>query len=617
MQEKPTDHSDLFNILIEESKTPIALYEGDHLIISVANKAILKAWGKDDSVKGMELAKALPELANQPFLQLLREVIRTGIAYEAKEDMVQLMVDGDLRTFYFDFIYKPLFDQNGKVWAILNNATDVTELVKARLKYQEKEALFRQMIYDAPIAIGVLRGQDFIIEDANVDLLKIWGKTEKVIGKKLLDGLPEIADQQFPQILAQVYQSGKPYYGYETLARVERDGVLGNYYFNFVYDPIFDQDKKVSGIMIVASDVTAQVNSQLNLKESEARFRTLVQDNPMPTAFYETEDIVIKIANNEMLKLWDKDKSIIGKPMIEGIPELAGQPFIPILKEVFRSGIPYHADQQEAVLVMDGVPTKSWFNFTYKPLRNATGKVYGILHAAIDVTRQVQLQQQKDEFLGIASHELKTPVTSVKAYTQVLERMIRLEGDEKKANMVHKMDQQLNRLTGLIGDLLDVTKIQAGKMVLNLSTFDFDNLVKDIVEEMQHTTLKHQLNATLNSFVKVETDRERIGQVITNFLSNAIKYADDADNVEIKSEVIGNEVILSVKDYGIGISEDLQQYVFDQFYRVSGHQQHTYPGLGLGLYISAEIIKNTGGRIWLESEAGTGSTFYFALKIKA
>lgn len=617
MQEKPTDHSDLFNILIEESKTPIALYEGDHLIISVANKAILKAWGKDDSVKGMELAKALPELANQPFLQLLREVIRTGIAYEAKEDMVQLMVDGDLRTFYFDFIYKPLFDQNGKVWAILNNATDVTELVKARLKYQEKEALFRQMIYDAPIAIGVLRGQDFIIEDANVDLLKIWGKTEKVIGKKLLDGLPEIADQQFPQILAQVYQSGKPYYGYETLARVERDGVLGNYYFNFVYDPIFDQDKKVSGIMIVASDVTAQVNSQLNLKESEARFRTLVQDNPMPTAFYETEDIVIKIANNEMLKLWDKDKSIIGKPMIEGIPELAGQPFIPILKEVFRSGIPYHADQQEAVLVMDGVPTKSWFNFTYKPLRNATGKVYGILHAAIDVTRQVQLQQQKDEFLGIASHELKTPVTSVKAYTQVLERMIRLEGDEKKANMVHKMDQQLNRLTGLIGDLLDVTKIQAGKMVLNLSTFDFDNLVKDIVEEMQHTTLKHQLNATLNSFVKVETDRERIGQVITNFLSNAIKYADDADNVEIKSEVIGNEVILSVKDYGIGISEDLQQYVFDQFYRVSGHQQHTYPGLGLGLYISAEIIKNTGGRIWLESEAGTGSSFYFALKIKA
>ena len=617
MQEKPTDHSDLFNILIEEAKTPIALYEGDHLIISVANKAILKAWGKDDSVKGMELAKALPELANQPFLQLLREVIRTGIAYEAKEDMVQLMVDGDLRTFYFDFIYKPLFDQNGKVWAILNNATDVTELVKARLKYQEKEALFRQMIYDAPIAIGVLRGQDFIIEDANVDLLKIWGKTEKVIGKKLLDGLPEIADQQFPQILAQVYQSGKPYYGYETLARVERDGVLGNYYFNFVYDPIFDQDKKVSGIMIVASDVTAQVNSQLNLKESEARFRTLVQDNPMPTAFYETEDIVIKIANNEMLKLWDKDKSIIGKPMIEGIPELAGQPFIPILKEVFRSGVPYHADQQEAVLVMDGVPTKSWFNFTYKPLRNATGKVYGILHAAIDVTRQVQLQQQKDEFLGIASHELKTPVTSVKAYTQVLERMIRLEGDEKKANMVHKMDQQLNRLTGLIGDLLDVTKIQAGKMVLNLSTFDFDNLVKDIVEEMQHTTLKHQLNATLNSFVKVETDRERIGQVITNFLSNAIKYADDADNVEIKSEVIGNEVILSVKDYGIGISEDLQQYVFDQFYRVSGHQQHTYPGLGLGLYISAEIIKNTGGRIWLESEAGTGSTFYFALKIKA
>lgn len=617
MQEKPTDHSGLFNILIEESKTPIALYEGDNLVISVANKAILKAWGKDDSVKGMELARALPELANQPFLQLLKDVIRTGVAYEAKEDRVQLMVDGDLRTFYFDFIYKPLFDQNGKVWAILNNATDVTELVNAKIKYKESEALFRQMIYDAPIAIGVLRGEDFIIEDANVDLLKIWGKTEMVLGKKLLDGLPEIADQQFPQILAQVYQTGKAYYGYETLARLERHEVLGDYYFNFVYDPIFDQHKKVTGIMVVASEVTAQVNSQHDLKESEARFRTLVLDNPMPTAFYETDDIVIKIANNEMLKLWDKDKSIIGKPMIEGIPELADQPFIPILQEVFRSGIPYHADQQEAMLIVDGIPTKSWFNFTYKPLRDANEKVYGILHAAIDVTRQVQLQQQKDEFLGIASHELKTPVTSVKAYTQVLERMIRLEGDEKKANMVHKMDLQLNRLTGLIGDLLDVTKIQAGKMTLNITTFDFDSLTKDVVEEMQHTTSKHKLHTSLNSYVKLETDRERIGQVITNFLSNAIKYADNADRVDIKSEVIGNEVILSVKDYGIGISEELQKFVFDQFYRVSGQQQHTYPGLGLGLYISAEIIKNAGGRIWLESKAGAGSTFYFALKINA
>jgi len=615
MQINLNDKTSLFNILIEESEMPIGLYVGEELTIQVANKAILKAWGKDDTVIGMELAQAVPELEGQPFIQILKNVFKTGIAYEAKEDKVQLINNGVLQTFYFDFIYKPLKDENGKVWGILNNATDVTALVKTKFKCKESEELFRQMIYDAPVAIGILKGKDFIIEEANDDLLKIWGKTKNIIGTKLIEGLPELIDQPFPQLLLQVYQTGVPHYGYETLARLERNGVLGDYYFNFVYDPIRDKDKNVTGVMIVANEITTQVKSRYAFKASEERFRNLVLDNPMPTALYETEDIIIKIANNEMLKLWGKDKSVLGKPMIDAIPELKDQPFIDILKEVYRTGIAYHADQQAAHLYANGELKQFWFNFTYKPLRNAEGKVYAILHAAIDVTKQVQLQQQKDEFLGIASHELKTPVTSIKAYTQVLERMIRNEGDEKKANMVQKMDFQLNRLTGLIGDLLDVTKIQSGKMTLNPAKFDFDILIKEIVEEMQLITSEHYIKIDLTSNSVVYADKERIGQVITNFLSNAIKYSTDAENIDVKSLLKDNEVILSVQDYGIGISKELQHLVFEQFYRVSGNLQHTYPGLGLGLYISAEIIKNEGGRIWVESEEGKGSTFYFALKI--
>ena len=269
-----------------------------------------------------------------------------------------------------------------------------------------------------------------------------------------------------------------------------------------------------------------------------------------------------------------------------------------------------------AFLPVDGEMKPQWFNFTYKPLRNAEGEVYAILHCATDVTKLVQLQKQKDEFLGIASHELKTPVTSIKAYTQVLERMIRKEGDEKKANMVHKMDIQLNRLTGLIGDLLDVTKIQSGKMTFNPVDFEFDVLVNEMVDEIQHTTSQHRIELDVNSNASVYADKERIGQVIVNFLSNAIKYSNDADSIFVASYLYDDEVILSVRDYGIGISRDLQHLVFDQFYRVGGNLQHTYPGLGLGLYISSEIVKNEGGRIWVESEEGKGSTFYFALKIK-
>ncbi|QDW25958.1 PAS domain S-box protein [Pedobacter sp. KBS0701] len=609
------DNAAIFYTLIEESPMPIALYVGEKMVIKVANKAILKAWGRDNRVIGQELAIALPELKDQPFLGILEEVRQTGIAYETKEDRVLLINNGVLQTFYFDFIYKPLKDDNGQVWGIVNNATNVTELVIARLKIKASEELFRKMIQDAPVAIGILRGENFIIEQANADLLKLWGKTEEVIGLRLIDGLPELKGQPFPDLLTQVYQTGVPHYGYETMARIERDGILQDYYFNFVYDPIRDQHNVVTGIMVVANEITSLVHSRMEMAKSEERFRNLLLDTPMATGYYETEDIIISLANDEMLRFWGKDKSVIGKPMEEAIPELKGQPFINILKEVYRTGIPYHADQQEALLPVNGKLEKVWFNFTYKPLRNAEGEVYAILHAAMDVTKQVQLQQQKDEFLGIASHELKTPVTSIKAYAQVLERMIRNEGDEKKADMVRKMDLQLNRLTGLIGDLLDVTKIQSGKMTFNPTKFDFDEVVREIVDEMQHITSKHYIKTDLNSNAMVYVDRERIGQVITNFLSNAIKYSTDANQIDVSTYVLNAEVILCVRDYGIGISKELQHLVFDQFYRVSGSLQHTYPGLGLGLYISAEIIKNERGRIWVESEEGQGASFCFALKI--
>jgi len=615
MQINLDDNAAVFYTLIEESPMPIGLYIGEKMNIKVANKAMLKAWGRDHSVIGQELAIALPELKEQPFLEILQNVRETGIAYETKEDRVMLINDGVLQTFYFDFIYKPLKDNDGNVWGILNNATNVTELVNARLKVKASEELFRKMIQDAPVAIGILRGENFIIEQANADLLKLWGKTEAVIGLELIDGLPELKGQPFSDLLTQVYQTGVPHYGYETVARIERDGVLQDYYFNFVYDPIRDQHNEVTGIMVVANEITSLVHSRMEMAKSEERFRNLLLDTPMATGYYETEDIIISLANDEMLRFWGKDKDVIGKPMEEAIPELKGQPFIDILKEVYRTGVPYHADQQEALLPVNGKMEKLWFNFTYKPLRNAQGKVYAILHAAMDVTKQVQLQQQKDEFLGIASHELKTPVTSIKAYAQVLERMIRNEGDEKKAGMVRKMDLQLNRLTGLVGDLLDVTKIQSGKMTFNPVKFDFDQAVGEIVDEMQHITSKHQIKIDLNSNSSVYADRERIGQVITNFLSNAIKYSNDANQIDVHTYTLNDEVILSVRDYGIGISKSLQHMVFDQFYRVGGNLQHTYPGLGLGLYISAEIIRNEGGRIWVESEEGQGATFCFALKI--
>jgi signal transduction histidine kinase len=223
----------------------------------------------------------------------------------------------------------------------------------------------------------------------------------------------------------------------------------------------------------------------------------------------------------------------------------------------------------------------------------------------------------RDDFISVASHELKTPVTSIKAYGQVLEKMFRRRNDTKTANQLAKMDVQINKLNHLISDLLNVTKIQSGRLQLYQEYFNISNLVREIVEEMQPMSERHVLNTELDEQCDIYGDKERIAQVIVNFITNAIKYSPHADKITIKTKRDGNNVIVSVQDFGVGIKKNYQNKVFEQFFRVSESKQNTYPGLGLGLYISSEIIKRQGGKIWVESTERKGSTFSFSMKASA
>lgn len=244
-----------------------------------------------------------------------------------------------------------------------------------------------------------------------------------------------------------------------------------------------------------------------------------------------------------------------------------------------------------------------------------TGIPSNILGVVQDITEQKELERQKDSFLGIASHELKTPVTSVKGYTQFLERKFRRQGDDASADLLIKMNTQLNRLSLLIGDLLDVTKINNGRLLFTAAPFDFNQMVEEVIDEMQRSSDKHNIRKQLNFNGLVNSDRERVCQVVINLISNAIKYSPDANRIIVFTEQHGNEVQLCVQDFGIGISQDKKDQVFEQFYRVSGTLEHTFPGLGLGLYISSEIVKRLKGRIWVNSVEGKGSTFCFAIPI--
>ncbi|MEO8824001.1 MAG: ATP-binding protein [Ginsengibacter sp.] len=230
-----------------------------------------------------------------------------------------------------------------------------------------------------------------------------------------------------------------------------------------------------------------------------------------------------------------------------------------------------------------------------------------------EIEERIEVDKKKDEFISIASHELKTPVTSLKAYTQILQSTFDENKNIQAVEMLSKMDKQVDKLTTLIVDLLDVTKIDKGELMFEMKEFDFNEMVKEIAEEMQRITKSHKIVLDLNHCDPIIGDRTRIGQVIVNFISNAIKYSPGGDQIIIKTSCGNYKVKLSVLDKGIGIPKEEQPNIFRRFFRVPGKSSYTFPGMGLGLYISSEIIRRHDGRIFFESEEGKGSSFSFEI----
>lgn len=256
-------------------------------------------------------------------------------------------------------------------------------------------------------------------------------------------------------------------------------------------------------------------------------------------------------------------------------------------------------------------------SLTISPIVDSRGTIVGASKIARDITERRVLERQKDAFIGIAAHELRTPVTGIKAYAQLLARRLRRTGDAASVDTLEKLDTQVDRLNGLIEDLLDVTRIQSGALPYRPAPFDLRALLAEVIDETQRTTTQHQIVTDYAAPVTLVGDRNRIGQVVTNLLTNAIKYSPQADRIIVRAASENGNLIVSVQDFGIGIPKADQPHIFERFYRVNAESRAAYAGLGLGLYISAEFVKRHGGTIWVESEEGQGTTIAFSLPLDA
>lgn len=368
-----------------------------------------------------------------------------------------------------------------------------------------------------------------------------------------------------------------------------------------------------SMILLAIQDITEQKLLEERLKGNEERLHLLLRN---------ASDIITVFDEKGLIKY--------ESPAIE--PALGYKPEERVGKNIHSDTIVHPEDRDKKINLLQKAIESPTENISGEfRLRHKNGsyhtidaifnnmldntKINGIIATYRDITARKLLEHHKDEFIGIASHELKTPVTSLKAYLQILEESILKTNDLQSIDLLFKINKQVDRLATLIKDLLDFTRIEAGKLKFREEQYELNELVLEIVGEVQLTSRQHKIHTHLSHPVLMEGDRYRTGQAITNLLNNAIKYSPQADSVVVRSKVDKQSITISIQDFGIGIEPKFQDKVFDRFFRINETQYHHSPGLGLGLYIAAEFVKRQGGQIWVTSETEKGSVFYFKLPV--
>ena len=546
-------------------------------------------------------------------------------------------------------MYQPYKDATGQIQGILVHAVDVTDQVRARQRVEEQNRVLEMITSGASLTETL----EFLVQ--SVEKQTGHGMRAAILlldkeGKHLRHGVAPNLPQAYNEAVEGIEigpsvgscgtaaYTGKPvvaadidtdplWADYRTIAQQHNlraawstpviaadQTVLGTFvmYYPDVRTPSEEDQQIIDFASRTAALIIERKKAEEALRESEARFRTLA-DNISQLAWMTDEKGAIYWFNQ---RWYEYTGTTFEEVAGDGWHKLQhpnyAKPVIEKLNLHFQTG----EDWEDTFPLRGKDGEYRWFLSRAIPIRDQNNQVLRWFGTNTDITERQALEQRRDEFIGIASHELKTPLTSIKGYTQILERMLRDHPNEKVNLYLTRTNTYVDRLNSLIADLLDATRIQAGKLQFNLSEFDFDQLVKDGVDSIQPTAMHHTIEIVGKANVKVGGDRNRLEQVFTNLLTNAIKYSPQADKVIVTVKRTDTTVEVAVQDFGIGIAQEKQAKIFERFYRVESSAK-SFSGLGIGLYISSEIIQRHHGGLKVESGEGQGSIFSFTLPIKS
>jgi len=640
----------------------ICILDGPALIYELVNPGYQELLpGRD--LLGRPLFEALPELVGTPLQQVLLDVYRTGNPYEINELLIPLAKyeGGPTDGRYFSFNYQARRDENDQIDGILAFVFEVTAMVKAQQdqlalneelsalneesaavneelmvaneqlmaaqedlraesydkqraieRLQASEQNIRNMVRQAPVGMCIVEGDPLYVVEVNDSFLELIGKTREALRTTPYWVVLAEAAAYYKPITDNVLATGLTYHANEHAIMLIRNGREEIVHVDFVYEPMKDADGKAYAIMIVAIDITEKVLARKRVERAQEQLRMAVDAAELGSYYINTTDRIFH-ASPRLKEFFgfNPDEEVPYEAAINQIHEDYRQAAADLVEAAITKGVRF--DMEYPVVGYHDSKIR-WVRGIGEVQHDADGKSYftGVLH---DITEKKQDELRKNDFIGMVSHELKTPLTSLNAIIQVANAKLQKSEDLFLAGAMSRAFQQVKRMSRMIDGFLNISRLEAGKILIEKHPFSIDQLVKEIAEEMKVTANTHVIDVETCRALEVDADHDKINSVISNLVSNAAKYSQNGSTITISCEVVGNEVRVGVRDEGMGLKPDDAKKIFQRYYRVESNKTRHISGFGIGLYLSAEIVERHGGRIWVESEAGAGSTFYFTLPV--
>jgi PAS domain S-box-containing protein len=585
--------------ILDSTYFNVATLSPDGILLEIGQTPSEDAWLQNDVLIGKPFVEASWWSCSPVVQQQLRHAIQQAAGGENVQIEIAICPS---ETFYrdIDVTITPRFDADHNVRYLTYGGRDITQRRQA-------EEEIRVLVDAIPQLVWIAR-PDGSHDYCNQQWYDYVGLArEQTQGMAWIQSLHPEDQQNALHTWQTAVQTGAIY---EVEQRV-RNGRTGEYRWFLVRGvPCRDAQGKIKNWFGTCTDVHDKKQMEEALRLSEARFKALFDANIIGIGLADPQGRMYEV-NEALVQMfgYTREELLSNIHWDEITPPEFRERDLNTLRELREQGV--------------GLPFEKEF------VRKDGRRVPVVIGSALlseesdifisfmmDVTDRKQLEQRKDEFISIASHELKTPLTVLKLLLSRLSRKLVREGITESEKELVRMEAQVNTLTRLINDLLDVSKIQLGKFDYIDEPLVFDTVVREVVNTLQQITTTHTLCLHSTSNCQITADANRLEQVVTNLISNAIKYSPQADKVDIDLAASEDSVLLKVRDYGVGIPRKYQKTIFDSFNRGTyTRKERGFPGLGMGLYISREIVKQYGGSISVESEEGEGSTFAVSLPL--